>query len=187
MVRTSILFCRNVLLVLSAATHVGPPACAASIRTFVNRSYSYQVEYPVNWYFAGDAKRFYIHSFPSSHAVKGVVLPKGGAEISISVPAQTQPESGRHPRNLEDWIATSTAKQDVISRRTFEISAGRSVIEVTSRCCGRPPFIESHQWFVELDGALYRASLGFWQNDPSAESLIQTLKSVVLSLRNLAP
>ncbi len=174
-----------IVVAFSSATAFGVPPPTAGLKTFVNQEHSYSVQYPDDWYLAGDTTRFYIHSFPPSKAVRGTVLPKDGAEITIAVPVQRKSVTDQSPRTLEEWVRISTAKQSVIGRRTLEVSDGRSslsVVEITSHCCTVPPFIESHQWFFEVQGRMVRASLGFWENNTNTESFFKVFKSVVLSL-----
>jgi hypothetical protein len=113
--------------------------------------------------------------------VRGVRLPPGGAEIVIDVPRRSK----EPPQNLDDWVKKATVHQKVLSTR--EITLGGSartilIVDVQTQCCGSPPFQQSTEWFFALEGHYFQASLIYWQGDPNAERLEQTLKEIVLSL-----
>jgi hypothetical protein len=173
------------IAIVTATSAVAIP----SVRSFRNTTYGYSVEYPVNWHFAGDSSHFEIHTFSPAESVRGVVIPEGGAGISLYVPTEVLADPSSVPQNLDDWVRGLTARQRIVSRASFGIrSSGRTlhIVEVKVRCCGNAEQqIETIEWFFTVEGRLFGASLGYREGDPKVEGFRTTLEAVVLSLRVL--
>lgn len=56
-------------------------------------------------------------------------------------------------------------------------------MELRGRDIGKSPVFESTAWYFRIDGRMFKAMVLYWQADPKADELNQTLKQVVLSFR----
>lgn len=176
-------------VIVSVVVSVGLSGYADLPKRYVSQQNLYSVSYPSAWRFAGDESTFEIYSFPGSRAVKGIVLPEGGAGISIFTPAALKLSGDSAPHSLAEWIKRVTAHQSITGRRAFELrNQGGTVhiVEIQAECCGDSRIkIESFQWFFELGGRLFCASGGHRKGDPNTDDLLRTLEDVVGTLRLL--
>jgi hypothetical protein len=155
------------------------------LKTFTNIR-GYTVQYPSSWRREGIQDLFWIWNFPASRAVRGEILPDGGAGIKILVPSQAVHNLKHNPSNMEEWVAVGTGTNTVVGKRAFELDDGQrrlAVIEVESLCCVSPPYQVSVDWFFEVGDRKFVASLFYWQSDPNADKLREVLRQVVLSLK----
>ena len=175
-----VIFASAVLLfVLSRVVASSRP----DVRRFESKKFGYTVEYPSDWHLQSLSDVFSVENFPPSKAVRGVRLPSGGAGIVIAASSQGTEEG---PQRFDDWVKIGTAHQNVQEQRAFELQENKrtiSITEVRADCCGVPPFLQYIEWFFQIDGHFFQASLVLWQGDPKADQLQETLKRVVLSVK----
>lgn len=152
---------------------------------FRSMSHGFSVKYPRSWYPHIASDIFSINNFPPSRAVRGEVLPSGGAGIFVLTSEQELRDS-RNPRDVSDFVELDNARQSLIDGRTLEVSGeGRrlAVIEIRTLCC--EPTQESVSWYFEIEKHMFVGILYYFRGDPNADKLHDTLKEVVLSLRIL--
>jgi len=154
-----------------------------SLKTFESQQYRFTVQYPADWRIEGP-KRFVIYNFPQSRAVRGLVIPPGGAGIYVLVPPELT--RGRaEPANLNDWVTLGSEHKKINGRRTLRLDRSRriiAVVETTSSCCGAlPPDLEMIEWFFEVDGRMFLAGVEYSGNVDVA-SLRDTLEHIVASV-----
>jgi hypothetical protein len=131
---------------------------------------------------------FFIQNFSPSEAVRGAFLPDGGAGIKVLIPSQAVHVKGHSPTNIEDWAALDAAHQTILSKRDVQITDGKRSLPaiellLTDCCGGSAPYEESINWYFQIDGHIFLATLFYWQGDPHASELRNTLKGIVLSLK----
>ena len=161
---------------------------AGSTKIFVSESFHYSVQYPVGWYYAGIDQQFEIHSFPSEKAERGIVIPTSGADISITVPSQLVLNGLTSPATIEEFAQFHTRRQRIVAQKNLVIRDSArelSVTEVRTRCCGSKPLLYNVQWYFQIDGHLFNASLGYRDGDENAASFQHVLEQIVLSLKTL--
>jgi len=161
---------------------------AADAKVFENKTYHYAVEYPADWHLETLEGRFAVENFPPEKAVRGARLPEGGAAIIILVPEEIVRVGAGLPRTLDEWVAAGTSHERVLrkSERRIETSHGKTTaIETETECCAVPPFQKSVEWYFEIRGRFFEATLVHRQSDPQAPKLEEALRQVVLSLRVL--
>src|SRR6185312_1162671 len=152
--------------------------------TFKSEHHGFTVQYPRSWHAEIASDIFAIQNFTSAEAVRGAVLPEGGAGIKILTASQAV----RHPQkalsSLDDLVALDTAHETVVAKRTREISDKRhklTVIEVKTTCCDISPQ-ESVALYFQLDGQMFVGEVSYWRGDSRADLLRDTLDQVVLSV-----
>jgi hypothetical protein len=161
-------------------------AIAVDAQTFESTAYRYSAQYPQGWYLDGTrpADTLTIDNFPASAAVHAVHLPRGGAEIGIR-PAEASPARER-PQSLDAWINADTAGEEVASRKAVELQAGQEKVpatEVRGHDRGDAPVFEWVDLYFKIEGRMFRATLIYWQGNPNAGELRETLRQVIKTLR----
>jgi len=170
---------------------VGGSTCALStaqdnnvIATFKNPSQGYTLQHPLSWHTQIASDIFSIVNFPPASAIRGTGLAKRGAGIHILTSSQAIRDPQKLPGSLDEFVALDNAHQNVIGKRTVQIGDGHQmlmVIEAKTICCD--PTQESVNWYFEINDHMFVGSVFYWQGDPDADKLRETLKQVVLSLR----
>jgi hypothetical protein len=160
------------------------PQDQGGLKTFESEQFRYSVRYPANWRLA-DPKTLLLFDFPQSRAVRGAVIPDGGASIYVTVPSELT--HGREaPANLDDWVALGSEHKKITERQTLRLDRGGrtlSVVEVGAWCCGTlPPDNETIEWFFEVDGHMFLAGLEYSGNVDMTK-LRGTLEQIALSLK----
>jgi len=158
-----------------------PLSGVVSLKTFVSETYGFSVRYPGDWYLDKQHYVFEIENFPPSRSVRAT-LPPDGAAIVIVVPARLK----LNPRTLSEFIAMHNPRAEVIGKQPLTLNrreGALSIVEVRTRCCLEPPYEEWINWYFEIEGHFFAASLGHRERSPDEKQLIETLKQVVLSLR----
>jgi hypothetical protein len=150
-------------------------------RNFQSEIYGFTAEYPADW-FAGPATdgRLEITDFPPSQAVHGVYVPDKGAMIWMA-PAESQAGRGT-PQTMEAWIEMNTRRQDVISRLTVNLPSSRGQIAATEIAI-RYEDERSLEWYFQFGSRLFEASLIYWVDNDHVDSLVETMRQIVASLR----
>lgn len=177
---------RSLCVVLALVVLPGAAMGVNLPQSFVSAAYRYSVRYPDGWYL--DATRttdtLDIDSFPASAAVHAVHLPPGGAKLTL------RPWEALHrreaPRTLDSWVKADSAREKVIASRTFDLDFDRTAVpiaEVRAHEVGQPPVFEWIDWYFQIGGRMFQATVLFWQNDSNADDFRDTLRQVVLSLR----
>jgi hypothetical protein len=159
-------------------------SAAADAKSFESTRYGYTVRYPCDWHLQGRAGTFMIENFPPYKAVRGVRLPPGGAAIVIGVPSPTG--RGTLPQSLDDWVKQAIGHQEVLVRRELPLGDGHRVIPITEIQAywrNGDTTQQYTEWFFRMDGRYFQVSLVYWQGDPNARKLEETLKEIVFSLR----
>ena len=167
---------------------------ADSLKTYKSNS-GYTIQYPASWHDENTGPDFlFLFDFPPSKAVRGAVIPEGGAGIKILTPSQVIHDLKQAPRDLDEFVALATARDVVIQKRALEIEDGQrklAVVEVqTLACCGGPPpHEESINWYFERDARMFLGTAFYGQDDPRVDKrrLRDTLRQIVLSLKVTRP
>jgi hypothetical protein len=110
----------------------------------------------------------------------------GGAAILVLAAEQVLRRHTTSPASLDEWVAVSTKNSPAPERRKLEIEGASgeiSVVEIKSECCAVAPFQESIDWYFEIGGRFFDASVTYWQGDPGAEKLRETLRQIVRTLK----
>ena len=134
--------CALALVCLLAVPTLLSAQKAPVLKTFTNTR-GYTVQYPSSWRREGLQDLFWIWNFPASRAVRGEILPDGGAGIKILVPSQAVHNLKHNPSNMEEWVVVGTGTKTVVGKRAIELDDGQrrlAVIEVESLCCVSPPY-----------------------------------------------
>ncbi|HVB98276.1 MAG TPA: hypothetical protein VNJ12_02940 [Candidatus Dormibacteraeota bacterium] len=174
------------LAVAAGATTRAPRA--TTWKTFRSETYHYTVRYPGSWYLFVTALRpkldyLDILSFPPSETWKGVVIKKGGAEISVAA-------APRDVDTLREWI-DHTAKLDtdvrsqVIARFARQPSGCKVLTRITSLSrVGPATYQEFTDFFCTTDHGPYVVTLVTWKGDPKRRHFQDVALKVALSLRS---
>jgi len=169
------------VLIYSAIAQEG-----GGLNAFESPEYHFTLQYPAKWYRNPTDRRFYIENFPPTKAVRAVRLPMdGGAAILVLTSEQVLPKGAR-PMGLDEWVALAIRNSPTSEKRTLQIAGANGLIaavETTSECCAVPPLQESVDWYFEIDGRFFDASVTYWRGDPNAKKLRETLQQVVQTLR----
>lgn len=179
-----------ICVVLAAAT-VGAALRApraAAWKTFRSETYHYTVRYPGSWYPFVTALRpkldyLDILSFPPSETWKGVVIRKGGAEISVAA-------APRDVGTLREWIDhTARLDTDVRSQAITRFARQPSGCKVLTRITslsrvGPATYQEFTDLFCTTDHGPYVVTLVSWKGDPREQEFQRVALKVALSLRS---
>jgi hypothetical protein len=148
--------------------------------------HGFTLQYPANWYPFILSDVFCIEKFHPSKTVRAVGLPPGGAGIHVVVASQILREGQKMPQSVDDLATLDVAGKDVIGRRNLVIREGARalpVVEVKTRCCTAYPYREAVTWYFQFEGVLFAADVYYWEGDPNASKLVETLRQIVLSVR----
>lgn len=171
-------------LVGAAAMTVG---ASYQWKVFESRTQHFRVSYPASWNLlegvggAVYADRLDIINFPNSERAEGVVLKKGGAEISVS-----GPPSG--VRTVQAWI--HTFNDTLIEHGDVPVSAPspggcRKLQRVISRDeIGPGTYFVNTAYYCSTDDRFFQIQLVNWQGDPHERQLQRIALQVALSLRS---
>jgi hypothetical protein len=163
---------------------------AADVKTFENRTYSYAIDYPSDWYLRVLAGRFTIESFPPSEGTRDSRLADGGAAIIVVVPQEIAQSPSDMPASLKAWVRLGSKHEQVTNTSDVEIetsSGPTPAIELKTICCAAPPLQEALEWYFRIDDRYFKATLIRWQSDPDVRVREETLRQVVRSLRVARP
>ena len=193
MVRNSIGWILRAAWSVAASSALIPAGVKADVqdrvfKEFTNTRCGYAVEYPAGWRLEVSGDRFAVASYPASRAIREFGVPPGEAEIIVLVPEEIRPAA--RPKDLEEWATSSTEHQSVAGRRNLDVETGRGkqpVIEVTTRCCLSPPFVEAVEWFLQVGKRMFSVTLVHWEGDGNLERLRMLLQHVALSIRLTLP
>lgn len=179
------------ICVLLAAIAVGAaskPPRTATWKTFRSETYHYAVRYPGSWYpFTTELRQTMdyldILSFPPSETVTGVVIKRGGAEISV----------GRAPRDvltLEQWIKRGTkfnteVHQEEVTGFAKKAAGCRALTKVTSLSeVGPATYQLVTEYYCTTARGLYGIELTSWKGDPKQKEFQRVALKIALSLRS---
>jgi hypothetical protein len=150
---------------------------------FVSMSVGYVAVYPEAWYLLPPKlPTLRIGNFPPSRAVKAVVLPPGGALISI-LPARSDITS------IEQWAAVAgPPPAQVVSRQSLTLRWHDSKLpfEVAEMISTSLEGQESVLWCFRFSGRLLEAHVTYWQGDSNAVLYRRVLGDIVERLRPLS-
>jgi len=176
-----------VLALLAWNSALGSPV--PGWKTFESTKYGFKVRYPDQWQelrgidgTPGSKDRFDIINFPNAERVQGVVIKKGGAEISVG-PAG----SGSAP--IDDWVRDNTKLDTHVQRRTIKMSSPNpsgcmSLVEVTSLSeVGPDTRFSRTVYLCSTARGAFAVFLTNWQGDPKEVELRELARKIVLSLR----
>jgi hypothetical protein len=165
------------------------PGSADSVglsKSFESAIYRYSVEYPDGWYI--DATRtadtLDIDNFPASSAVYAVHLPRGGAKITLRPLEAIRKREA--PLTLDSWVKADSSHEDATATRTFDLEINHKVVPVTEVCAhedGEPPVFEWVDWYFQIGGRRFQATVLYWRGDSRADELRETLRQIVVSLK----
>ena len=154
------------------------------LATFKSRTQGFALQYPRSWYPQIVSDLFSIVNFPPSSAIRGEGLAEHGAGIHVLSSSQAIRDPQKVLRNLDELVAIVTLHQKIVGKRTLDLRDGDRtlrVLETKSTCCN--PTQESIDWYFQIDGHMFVATLYYWEGEPKLDSLRKTLKNIVLSLK----
>jgi len=160
-------------------------------RVFKSQKYGFSVYYPRNWRLSSKGDAFQIFNFPSSRAVRGAVLPRDGAGISVAVPDEMAPlkggGGGSPIESLEGWVQIESGLYGFqpLGQRRLEVAGGSSSvtgIELIGVSGTGAVAIESVDWFFTAGRRMFLVSLYYRRGNPGAAKLREILKDVALSV-----
>lgn len=161
---------------------------ASGWRVVRNARDGYSVEIPRDWRLVESGKRFVLHSFPSSEAVRPGVMPRDGASIFISTARDFLLPGESSPSGLEDWVLVGTRRRHIVSKRQFESATragSRDVIEVSTRVNAPGLSLEVTEWYFVLDGRFLVVALQRWPNESRAREFVDVFRRVASSVEVL--
>jgi len=174
-----------VLVLLAWNSALGSPV--PGWKAFESTKSGFKVRYPAQWQelrgidgSPGSKDRLDIINFPNAERVQGVVIKKGGAEISVG-PAG----SG----SIDDWVRDNTKLDTQVQRRTIQMSSTdpsgcMSLVEVTSLSeVGPDTQFSRTVYFCSTRRGAFAVSLTNWQGDPKEVELRELAREIVISLR----
>lgn len=158
-------------------------------KIFESTTYGFKVRYPAQWQelrgIDGTPRSkdsLDIINFPNSERAQGVVIKKGGAEISVG-------PAGAGSASIDDWIRDDTKFDTQVERRTIKMSStnpsgSMSLVEVTSLSeVGPDARISRTVYFCSTRRGAFAVLLTNWQGDPKEVQLRELAREIVLSLR----
>jgi hypothetical protein len=151
--------------------------------TYENSRYKFAVQYPSSWRGgrAPDSPGLFISNFPASEEVRGVVIPRTGAQITV-LPA---PED---IRNKESWIKRDLAGEKELLRREIPVAK-----ESTGKCSeltqvtwewevGPKTYFTETAYYCSAANRLFRIRLTHWKDNPRNEELQSTALEMAKTL-----
>jgi len=166
----------------------------ANWKLFVSETQHFSVVYPGSWnrLLGADGRPINdgleIINFPNRERVTGVVIKKGGANISVVGLAPDSTPFGWH--TVDDWIRFSVRHRIVIDQSEISV-AGAAPTQCTTlkRVVSEIPTSgDAYQidtsYYCTAGGWLYSVSEGNWKGDPHQNDLQEIALQVVLSLRS---
>ena len=158
-------------------------------KTFKSEKYHFSVTYPPSWHGSNhETEILEIFDFPSSERVKGVVIPRSGAGITV-VPAIMA-----HPKDtvntISDWIEKDLVGTNIVSRKELktlsqEAGACTELVEVqTDAEEGPNAYTHATSYYCRTRTGLYRVELSNWRGNPKQSQLQAIAGKIVLSLRS---
>jgi hypothetical protein len=166
----------------------GSPATNGKLTEFKSEKHAYTLNYPNEWYLRSPVDHFNLFSFPRSEAIRGAVVPRGGAFIGIQVPEFFMQQGDAMPKDLDGWVRLGTRYQEIVSTRVLAITDGRpsvTVVEIKTRCCATPPFFEGTTWYFQIDGKFLAVSLEHYQGEKRAAEFRGVFERIAKSLKVL--
>ncbi len=138
--------------------------------SFASSKYHYCVQYPASWFLFTTELRpaldfLDILNFPPSERIEGVVLKKGGAEITVA-------RASSNVGSLGQWISERVQGAEHVELRTIRLPAGiqtqcRRMEKVTSEQeVGPNTFLALTDYYCETARGLFGVSLSNWRGDP---------------------
>jgi hypothetical protein len=150
-------------------------------RQFVSVKGGYIAYFPKSWHLLEPGlPTLDIANFPPSRMVRAVVVPDGGATISIVPPPQGV-------TTIEQWVGRDSRVTRVQSRRSITLQVPDSTeplgIEEVIYLSTEGP--DTVSWYFGISGRLLVANLSYWFGDPNATKFREVLREVVQTVRPL--
>jgi hypothetical protein len=154
------------------------------LATFTSTDGGFAVAYPQSWVVYQDsAKRtgmFDITNFPVKNRVKGVFLPTGGAEITLSQLRDSN-------LSVDGWVALMLRDDIELERKTVDLPGNpnghaRRYTEITwlSEVGPKAYFFNRAAFFLVRDTP-FQARLTCWNDDLKAESYTAIFRAIIES------
>lgn len=151
-------------------------------RTCQAQTNTFAVSCPPSWYvLETDAMTIDLLSFPPSERLEGVVIKKGGAEITIDLATSSTPD-------LRTWIASDKKLFDTnkpITMRLSETACLESQAVNATIAMGPQTVERDVSIYCGTQKHLYRLRLRGWQTDPKWPSYLQALMEVFRSFKEV--
>lgn len=179
---------RFLLLVCIVAACFTPLVSQDQWSTFRSAKFRFEVRYPESWNRVADtADVLNILSFPPSQRVQGVVLPAGGAAITVTSLSALLVQDGI--ATIEDWIASDVRDSQVLGREitssSREPGACTQLTEVSWKSEEGPGrYSHTTSLYCRTRGALFRVQLSLWEGESKELELKNIARRMALSLRS---
>lgn len=156
---------------------------ATGWKSFVSSTQHFSLSYPSSWYaLAPNSSSLDILNFPPSERGKGVVIKKGGAEISV----QTAPTK---VHSVEEWIRFDNKNGETRNNREISVdeypqggcSHMRRVL-LRSEAGPGVHFLYS-TYYCEAKNRFFTLTLTTWEGDPRQRGLDALAERMTRSLR----
>ena len=174
-------------LAIGAVRGAAAPA-GGGWKEFDSRLYGFHVLYPGSWYFwEPKSEVLEIFNFPRSQGIEGVILPLGGASISVM-----GPPPDIHIRSLDEWVQRDLQGWTLVdkSERIVVPGAPRQgcarLTKVVSVADQGPPgkaVQVTTAYYCRTGGGLYRIEAINWRGDPNQEQYQELAFEVATTLR----
>jgi hypothetical protein len=163
-------------------------AAGSEWRLFESKTQHFSVRYPPSWNRLAtwdgvmDENILGIINFPNSERVEGVVIKKGGAEISV----------GGRPNwisTADGWIEYSQRRSVTLDRKLLAMAApspgGCTRLErVVTRFKMDDAYVINTSYYCTVGNRFYGVFLTNWEGDPQQSRLQDTALKIALSLRS---
>lgn len=156
-------------------------------RLFESKSQHFSVRYPPSWNRLAtwdgvmDENILDIINFPNSERLKGVVIKKGGAWVSVGGP----PEG---ISSVDEWIHRYLGRDVIIDQRAVPISSpspnGCAKLDlVVTRAKMDDAYAIYSSYYCTVGDRFYSVFLTNWEGDPQQSKLQHTALKIALTLR----
>jgi hypothetical protein len=152
---------------------------------FTSAREHFSVRYPPSWRSLGYSQGLDIVNFPLNEQVRGVILPEGGARITVL----RKPD---HIASIEDWIREDLLDVKAETRRELRGTPApdgcSKFVEVKWQwdAGGAPDvYFQETAYYCVTRVGLYRIQLTHWSDNPSRQDLQETALNVARSLKTL--
>ncbi len=178
----------TLLSALVIAAGFGLSTQASGYKTFKSTKYRFSVRYPASWFILDHTVEVLdAISFPPSQRVKGVVLPKSGASITVVPAAVVSPPEGI--LTIEKWISMDVSDSKILNRKeVLPLSpAPRACAQLTQVEWeaeeGPNAYTHETSYYCLTRAGLFRIQLSNWRRDPKQPQYQGIALQIARSLR----
>lgn len=170
--------------ILQAGQRCGDPG--SNVTSFTSEKHAFTVKYPAAWHRLNQTIDVLdIINFSPSKMVKGVVLPQGGAAVTV-VPAAEKIDTLSQWLLREPWSSQQHIKKEIGPSQEPNGCMKLLKVEWDSE---EGPHTFSHitSYYCTTSRRLYRIELSNWRGDPRQGEFQEIAVKIALSLRTLPP